>query len=161
MKKTKKQTGKLQGKIIKSQQLSFENSMTKNNNQEENEVEQNCNEENTPDDQKENTTVELIEERELGEEAQENTKFVCPEKKTVSQILQVPGEGSFDQEHMKEQVVDVLEVENEVLNETAAEELFAETVRCSVRGFFLLIDHTSMTFSFWLVILFYPHSIMF
>jgi hypothetical protein len=140
VKKTKKQTGTSQRKVVKSQRRSSESNITEGGDQEENEVGQNHSAENTMDGQKEDATVQLVEEQQLDGDAEELTTSVRVEKRTDNETLReavsAGEEDSPDQELIGEQSSDVLGDKYEGVNETETKESLAGTVRCSSFFFF-------------------------
>ncbi|CAB4005181.1 uncharacterized protein LOC110065605, partial [Paramuricea clavata] len=128
VKKTKKQTGKSQRKVIKAQQPSSQDSMSGNINQVQNELGRDSSEENKINKAEEKATVRLIEEKQLGENTQETTKIGRIENKAVSQTLHEEGDNILlDQGQVltRKQALDSLGAGNEELSETAHEEAFS------------------------------------
>jgi hypothetical protein len=109
--------------------------MAEDGDQEENEVGQNHSAENTMDDQKEDATVQLVEEQQLDGDAQELTTSVRVEKRTddetAREAVSAGEEDSPDQELIGEQSLDVLGDKYEGVNETETKESLAGPVRCS------------------------------
>jgi hypothetical protein len=109
--------------------------MAEDGDQEENEVGQNHSAENTMDDQKEDATVQLVEEQQLDGDAQEPTTSVRVEKRTddetAREAVSAGEEDSPDQELIGEQSLDVLADKYERVNETQTKESLTRTVRCS------------------------------
>ena len=102
--------------------------MSGNMNQVQNELGRDSSEENKINKAEEKETVKLIEEKQLGGNTQETTKFGRIENKAESQTLHEKGDSILQVSARKQALRDNLGAVNEELSETALEETFAVKV---------------------------------